>query len=220
MPRKRTGPTHKVKTPARRGQQPSSLNEQQRTDIARQLLQHPVRLRIVAWLAGQGSIHTQREIGKALSLSNAAVHYHLKRLERAGMVTLEGMRPGPNSITEKLYGSRPDVWREAVKLNEADRSAAYLDYALACMAEMHREGAELAKADWQEHPFGIGCYEAYASPEDVRRLTRRLLKIVEAFHREHGRPGKGRQPVAITLGLLGSGGAGWSGAGRAFSSWA
>ena len=127
---------------------------------AEEVLKKPVRVRILGWLAGQGQPRTKREIGRALALSNAAVHYHVRLLEEAGIVELEGTRPGPNSITEKLYSAEPVTSRDA-SMTEQEKGNFYLGYTLDAISEMHREGKELVKLQGYfctEYCLGLGRF--------------------------------------------------------------
>jgi DNA-binding Lrp family transcriptional regulator len=189
----------------------------QRKALARELLRHPIRMRILGWLSGRAKAHTQREIGRALSLSNAGVHYHLKLLESAGLVKLDGTRPGPNSITEKLYSADPREWKETAAMDDKAKSEFYLDHTLASVHEMHREAAELIKSSWHDNPFLVGCYETYATEADIKKLYDEVTEILEAFHRRHRKPKQDCRPLAVTFGLLPSKAAGWGHSQRVFS---
>jgi hypothetical protein len=186
----------------------------QQQAIAAELLRHPIRTRILGWLAGEAQAHSQREIGKALSLTTAAVHYHLKLLEGVGLVRLEKTRPGPNGITEKLYSARPEDWGEARVLDARGKTGFYLDYTLACTQEMQREGSQLCEADPEHNGLLAGCLETYATPEEVRELKKRLLRLLLPFFEKHKTPTDGARPLAITFGLFRSKAAGWRGAPR------
>jgi DNA-binding Lrp family transcriptional regulator len=169
----------------------------------------PVRLRILGWLAAQAEPRTQREIGRALSLVNAAVHYHVKQLEKTGLVRLEGTRPGPNSITEKLYSGKSMTESKQDALPPAQKSDVYLRYTLDSIGEMHREGAELIKSDWGSSRFLVGCYGVHATDPEIKRLKNRLMKMLQEFHEAHKKPAEKAKPFAITFGLVPSSGHAW-----------
>ena len=179
------------------------------------VLRSPVRVRILGWLAGQSEPRTKREIGRALSLSNAAVHYHLKRLEEQGLAMLEGTRPGPNSITEKLYSGKA-VTGGTDAMTDAEKSEFYLRYTLDSINEMHREAEQMIKSDWQTHRFLVGCYGVHATEDEIKRFKTRLLKMLEEFHKGHKRPGRSTRPFAMTFGLVPSSGLAWGNTQKVF----
>ena len=172
-------------------------------------LKHPLRMRIVGLLAGASGGRTQSEIGKALSLSNAAVHYHIKLLASLAVIHLVSTRPGPNGIVEKLYAVDP----RKLDLSAQEKTAFHLDYTLAHMGEMQREGGTLLAADDAGNSTGcvVGCYEAYATPAEIGKLRKKLLTAINEFHQRCKAPRNGARPVAITVGVLPSHGAGWTG---------
>lgn len=173
------------------------------------LLRSPLRVRILGWLAAQPEPRTKREIGRALSLSNAAVHYHVKQLEEAGLAKLEGTRPGPNSITERLYSGKGVTGPPGGAMDDKERSEFYLRYTLDSMSEMHREGEALIRSDWESSRFLVGCYGAHATEKQITGFKKRLLKMLREFHEAHARPRKGTKPIAMTFGLMPSSGLAW-----------
>ncbi len=183
-----------------------------RTDRVEDPLKSPLRVRILGWLAGKSQPRTKREIGRALSLSNAGVHYHLKKLERAGMVKLEGTRPGPNSITEKLYSAKPVTEMTESKdgaMSVKEKREFYLRYTFDSIREVHREAEELIKSNWKSNRFLAGCYGVHATEQEIRKLKDRLLRTLEEFQKKHKKPRKGTRPIAMTLGLVPSSGLSW-----------
>ncbi len=190
---------------ALKGKKADMLSRKQKQILTQDLLEHPIRFRIVEWLSGENEPHTQREIGKALSLSNASVHYHLNLLEEIGIVVLKGTRPGPNSITEKLY--------TAVQLrgNSEYNPPYYLQLTFSRIQELYREAGELIPADWETHRFLAGWFKVQATPTELRKLKRSLMKTIEVFQKTHKKTGKNTKMAAITLGILPTEGAGLPG---------
>jgi len=188
---------------------------QRRTAGVENVLKSPIRVRILGWLAGQSEPRTKREIGRALSLSNAAVHYHLKRLEQEALVRLEGTRPGPNSIIEKLYSGK-SVTVGSNAMNDKEKSEFYLRYTLDSISEMHREAEQLIRSDWQANRFLVGCYGVHSTEAEIKRLKIRLLKLLQQFHEGHKRPSRNTKPVAITFGLVPSSGLAWGSTQKVF----
>jgi DNA-binding transcriptional ArsR family regulator len=176
----------------------------------------PVRMRILGWLSGQADPRTKREIGYALSLSNAAVHYHMKPLEKAGLVRLEGTRPGPNSITEKLYSGKPMTEKKEDTMTPQQKSDFYLRYTLDSISEMHREGAELIRADWGSSRFIVGCYGVHATDPEIRKLKAKVARTLREFFEAHKKPAPNTKPVAITFGFVPSSGHAWGATQKVF----
>jgi len=172
------------------------------------VLKKPVRGRILGWLSGRKGPKTKSEIGKALSLSNAAVHYHMRLLEEVDLVTLEETRLGPNGITEKLYLAKPLNSKEA-QMTDKEKSDFYLRYTLDTMTEMQREGEALITSDWENARFIAGCYKTFATDEEIVALKEKISIILEEFFYTHKIEKKGASPQTITLGILPSKAAGW-----------
>jgi len=179
--------------------------QRRKTDAAGDVLKNPLRVRMLGWLAGQPQARTKREIGRALSLSNASVHYHVKQLEKAGLVKLEGTRPGPNSITEKLYSGKT-----LRIMDDEEKSEVYLSYTLDSISEMHREAEELIKSDWESNRFLVGCYLAHATDQETKKFKDRLTRILREFYQQHKQPRKDTRPRAVTFGIVPSSGLGWA----------
>lgn len=190
---------------------------QRKTVGAGNVLKSPVRTRILGWLAGESAPRTKREMGRALSLSNAAVHYHVKKLTEAGLITLAGARPGPNSITEKLFSGKAVTEEEGRDgMTDIEKSEFYLRYTMDSISEMHREAEQMIKSDWRANRFIVGCYGVHATEAEIKRFKMRLLKMLEQFHEAHKRPGKNTRPVAVTFGLVPSSGLAWGNTQKVF----
>ena len=144
-------------------------------DQTEKVFRHPVRNRIL-YILRDGEPKTQRELGKLLSMSNAAIHYHIKLLEDVGIVRLHSTRPGPNGITEKLYMVDIETWPDVT----GEDVAFYLDYTVSWMKERHREGLNILK---QEHdiPFLAGSFTVRAPQNEIIRFKRNVEKMFNAF---------------------------------------
>ena len=150
------------------------------------IVQHPIRIRMLGILRHSGP-YTQRELGRRLSLSNAAIHYHLNVLLKADLVKLEGTRAGPNSITEKLFEINHEKWAAFVRASEEKNAdlGFYLEYVLAWIQERNREGLELLKKADYAHPFMAGSYVVRASYEEIIALKRKVHQLLADFHERH-----------------------------------
>lgn len=174
-----------------------------RTSAILKVIQHPIRVRVLGLLRTEGP-RTQRELGRTLSLSNAAIHYHLKILQEAGLVYLAETRPGPNRITEKLYAADEAQWAEIVEATRQGNADLdfFLNYTVSWIQERNREGVELLRRDQYACPFVAGSYVVKASPARILELQRRLQHFVEAFVEEHNVPDDSGQAHTVTLSVL------------------
>jgi DNA-binding transcriptional ArsR family regulator len=169
-----------------------------RLEVVRDVLRSPVRVRIVgACLHGQE--HTQSELARALSLSNPTVYHHIKVLRGAGILRQTGTRPGPKGITEKLYTADVENWQTlSANPNREVRFDFMLDFVLAWMSEIQRDGSQCIKKDY-DNPFVVGSQGCHASGKDILRLKRKLQKAVEEFCDSHRTKKKGTRSFAATF---------------------
>jgi len=169
----------------------------------RKLTESPVAIRILAVLR-QEQPRSQQEIAASLYMSGAAVHYHLKKLRDAGLVRLEGTRPGPNGITEKLYAADLALWEEVFDAPAAEGDLEYyLKYTVAWIQERHREGVELIRRRKSRPPFIAGSFTVSAPPAEIVKLKKKLEAVLGEFFETHARekPGE-RASYAVTFSLL------------------
>ncbi len=154
------------------------MNLQQ--ENTKKTFRHPIRSRILGILR-DGKPRTQQELGKILSMSNAAIHYHVKLLAEIDVIRLHNTRPGPKGIIEKLYTANieswPDVPQEDVNY--------YLDYTVSWMNERHREGVNLLKAGDNEMPFLAGSFSFCAPLEELIQFKRDVEKLFNDFYLKH-----------------------------------
>ncbi|MDM8550684.1 helix-turn-helix domain-containing protein [Desulfobacterales bacterium HSG2] len=176
----------------------SDNEEKLRLEKTKKIFRHPVRDRILGILR-DGKPRTQRELGKILSMSNAAIHYHVKMLLEIGIISLHGTRPGPNGITEKLYTADIENW-PSVSEEDADF---YMDYIVSWMNERHREGLNLLKSGDYTTPFLAGSYSARARIEDMLQLKHDIEKLFDTFYKKSRKlKGDNLIPLAVTFSLL------------------
>ena len=175
---------------------------------AAEILKKPVRMRILGWLAGQSKPQTKREIGRALSLSNASVHYHIKLLEQASLVKFEGTRPGPNTIIEKLYSAQP-LTSKNQSMTVKEKDDFYLSYTLDAISEAQREGQEIAQSDPDNARFIVASYETYATEKEIVALKKKVDSTLKNFFDTHKKKKKDTTPLSVTFTLLPSNAAGW-----------
>lgn len=180
------------------------IRERRREERLRKIVRHPIRVRILGILL-HSSHCTQRELGRQLSLSSAAVHHHLKSLLESDLVRLQGTRPGPNSITEKLYELNREQWSAFVAASEEKNADVdfHLEYVLAWIQERNREGLELLRESEFMAPFVAASSVAVCSYEEIVDLKRQVHDVVARFHEEHQREvDRDHQPYAVMLSIL------------------
>ncbi|HYF48311.1 MAG TPA: helix-turn-helix domain-containing protein [Planctomycetota bacterium] len=178
--------------------------------LAKEVLSHPIRIRLFGMLR-QSRPRTQSELAKCLGLSNAAVHYHLNLMAGVGLVKLAGTRPGPNSITEKLYAFENEKWKSLSPNPAKDDSEMMLDYTMSWIHEMHRHAGEIIKKQWGI-PFLVGSYHLSAPPGEITKLRKQINRLTEDFKKTWSKEkSKESVPVAITFGVLPSTATTWPG---------
>jgi len=174
-----------------------------RPEKIKKTLRHPIRVRMLGILTDRKA-QTQRELGKALSLSNAAIHYHLRILLSTGLIRLHSTRPGPKGITEKLYTADVKEWQAVsdASSNEGDLNF-YLDYAASWMNERNREGMELLKYGDFMSPFIIGSYVVRAPLDEVVQFKRKIERLFSRFFEKHQETGNDNwTPFSVTFSIV------------------
>jgi len=183
-------------------QQLSSPCDQEEERLIRKSLSHPIRLRILALLSAHGPA-AQHTLAKQLVMSNAALHHHMANLLELGFTSLVETRQCPNGILEKVYGldvDQWDRWRERF-LEEKDFGEC-LDYALAWVAERHREGSDLLKRTPQ--PFIVGSLAVKTSPAALAEFQSEIRELCERFRLacSDRPPSEGDKCSSITFSLF------------------
>lgn len=145
-------------------------------------LGHPLRLRILR-LCTQGDL-TNRQLADRLERDPGTVLHHVRQLVDAGFLEPTAPRTGASGALEKPYRSTGKSWWLSSPLTPGDPA----EPGLTAFAE------ELAEA-------GPGAVSAFArftlhlSPDDVDRLDRRLLAVLDEFiesdHERRDQPAHG-----------------------------
>lgn len=165
-------------------QQLASSSDQEEERLIRKSLSHPIRLRILSLLYTHGPA-AQHTLAKQLLMSNAALHHHMANLLELGFTSLVETRPCPNGIVEKIYGLELDQWnRWKERFLEDKDFGECLDYALAWVAERHREGSDLLKRTAQ--PFIVGSLAVKTSPQALAKFQSSIRELCEQFRLECG----------------------------------
>jgi|GEM_PF-1254571 DNA-binding Lrp family transcriptional regulator len=159
----------------------SEDDEKRLTEKRKKIFRHPVRDRILGILR-DGKARTQSDLGKILTMSNAAVHYHVKLLLEVGIIKLHSTRPGPNGITEKLYAVDTENWPVASE----DDVNYYIDYMVSWMNERHREGVNILKSERDDMPpFLAGSYSVSAPMPELLQFKREVEKLFNDFYMKY-----------------------------------
>ncbi len=182
------------KTEAAETDDEMKLNEKK----SKKVFRHPVRNRIVDILR-DGEPRTQQELGTMLSMSNAAVHYHVKLLLEVGIIKLHSTRSGPKGITEKLYTIAVENWPD---VSEDDLDY-YLSYMVSWINERNREGLNLLKSGPFSIPFLTGSYSARAPLEELIKFKRKVEDLFNEFYSKcESLKGRNRIPFAVTFSMI------------------
>ena len=131
---------------------------------------HPLRMKIIVKLAGNGEC-TQTEVAKEVDAATASVRHHLRVLERAGLVSLTGTRPGPKGITEKLFSINRDKMEIVKKGSKEAKNVGMFRH----ISEAIRVGQRMLAKDEGAAEGGF-LHEVEASPDD-------LLKLLQSWRR-------------------------------------
>jgi len=171
----------------------SEDDEKRLSERRKKIFRHPVRDRILGILR-DGKPRTQSDLGKILSMSNAAVHYHIKLLLEVGIIKLYSTRPGPNGITEKLYSVDTENW----PMVSEDDIEYYIDYMVSWMNERHREGVNILKSERDDMPpFLAGSYSVTAPMAELIQFKREVEKLFNEFYMKYedaaGKKGGGQK---------------------------
>lgn len=133
-----------------------------------------LRFRIVVLLRERAASAT--ELAKALGVPKGTVGYHLKVLERAGLVRVVATRR-VRAMTEKFYGrvARHFVLSPNGVSEEAHPKAAFA-------ATILRRGADDVPLNGVDPELiKAGMFHARLRPADARRFIRRLDKLLVDF---------------------------------------
>ena len=175
-------------------------------DVAAALLD-PTRARVLSMLRSPGSATT---VAAAIGETRQKVNYHLRALERLGLVRLVEDRPR-RGLTERVmvasaraYVLSPDVLGDrAVDPLDTDRLSS--NYVIALAARVEREVAALARrADAAGKPLATLALDTeirFASAADRADFTRDLSAAVTAlaaqYHDEQAPQGRWHRVVTL-----------------------
>jgi DNA-binding Lrp family transcriptional regulator len=177
------------------------LDTEKLSPLLRRVCTDSTRLGIIRWLCSQKP-STQREIGRALLLSNARVHHYMKDLVKAGVVEAAGTRIGPHGIVEKLFKVNWKVWNPLKQATKNRGGDFMLEFTFDRIREIHRVGEQIIKSDWSQRHL-VGSFGAYATPRELHQFKRKLKALLDDFQAKHSKPrGSDAVPVSVTFAML------------------
>ena len=166
------------------------------------ILSNPVRVRIIVVLIDVGKL-TQRELGKKLSLANASIHFHLKKLTELGLVKLHSTRNGPNGIVEKLFLANKKRWDDFLESPYKNEDVGfYLQYAISWLSERNREGKKILEEEKRNIPFLAGSYTINVTADKAIEFKQKLEYLCMEFFNKNNKNKQKNNSFAVTFALL------------------
>jgi DNA-binding transcriptional ArsR family regulator len=168
-------------------------------------LTHPLRVRILEALREPASA---AGLARALGVPRQKVNYHLRELERAGLVSQAGERRRGNFV-EQLYRPVADGFMISPRVTWGEQRQSVLrdQVSLARLVELgerlQRDGAELlARAAFEGVEVTSASVEAevrFATPEERSAFMTEFLEVIGPLLRKHG--AREGEPFRVALGV-------------------
>ncbi|MGZ4334585.1 MAG: ArsR/SmtB family transcription factor [Gaiellaceae bacterium] len=172
-------------------------------------LGHPLRLQILQMLHAEGP-STASALGRRLGESSGSMSYHLRALNRAGMVEDDERRSGRERWWRRVAGRTlipnsipPDV-------DEQERTE--LQAAHAQIESFYIERDEQALARWQtvryEAPLAfqdagfIGNFKIWATADELAALVAQILELTHPLRKPPAERPEGAREILFTLRTL------------------
>ena len=156
-------------------------------------LAHPARLAIIDALAA-GEELTATQCAELTGLSPSATAYHLKLLERYGLVETAPQRPDrrerPWRATGRQFQADLDTSTPAGASAAAAVAAAYFDTTRAIAVEF-TESSPAEPEQWRD-AAALTNADLWLSAEELRRVVGELAAVLQPY-RERGRPSGSRR---------------------------
>lgn len=176
-------------------------------------LAHPLRIRLLVELSEP---RTVKETARALEVPPTRLYYHVRILERAGLIRVMETRM-VSGIEERTYRAVARDWSPSPTLPASTLAASGVIEALLGMvgAELEvvlRDDPDGAVGDPSGPLPGLGLNLLALRPEDVVELQRRVDAAVDEFTAEAAGDADGdSRPYHLLLALYPRPGTGWSG---------
>ncbi|BAL91460.1 putative ArsR-family transcriptional regulator [Actinoplanes missouriensis 431] len=159
------------------------------------VLAHPLRIRLLARLRGDGPA-TATQLANTLSTNTGATSYHLRQLAEAGLV-VEEERPGGGR--QRWWRAVHDMssWHRSDYVDDPDAAAAvvwletFQVNRFVELAETWQHGLSQESQEWSD-TGGISDYLLTLSPAQVRSMLDELDEVVERYARADPEPGARR----------------------------
>ncbi len=172
-------------------------------------LAHPLRLQLLHVLHAEGPA-TASQLARRLGESSGATSYHLRALNRAGMVEEAERRNGrerwwqrpperlmiPNSVPEDAS----DAERAELQAAHAQIESILVDRDETSLRRWMEIRYDLP-LEWQDSQF-IGNFRMWAAAEEVREFVTAVLDLAQSFRKAPGSEAPERQEVHFTFRVL------------------
>ncbi|PCI24561.1 MAG: hypothetical protein COB67_11510 [SAR324 cluster bacterium] len=168
----------------------------------RKVLNNPIKEKIL-WLLKDGKPRSLKELGRALSMSNATLQNHINKLKDIHLIKLMGRRKGAKGMMEKLYAVvEENILKHKSQENEIDVDFE-VSYSVAWINERLREGVKVLKEDHYQHPFLNGSYTVNAPKDKVVEFKRQVETLFMGFLEEHkNNPSKDSTAISVVFSVL------------------
>ncbi len=172
-------------------------------------LAHPLRLQLLQVLHSEGPA-TASQLGRRLGESSGATSYHLRALNRAGMVEEAEQRNG----RERWWKRSPErlMIPNSVPPEATDNERAELQAAHAQIESMFVERDEAALRRWMEVRYDrplewqdaqwIGNFRLWATAAEVRGFVEAVLSLAEPLRKASAAGESDREEVHFTFRVL------------------
>lgn len=145
-----------------------------------------LRLRILDLLKEQPM--TVKQLGDAMGEAPAKVHYHVRELERVGLLRLVETRE-KGGILEKYYQpvAREIAVEKQLLSAPPDESMAMLSAMFNQMKDGFLRAMREAIARQQEHPnLVMGLSHLYMTPEETKQVCKQIFELLKPYETRRG----------------------------------
>lgn len=158
----------------------------------------PLRIQIIDLLISRPMTVTQ--LGEALGLAPAKIHYHVRELEKVGLLRLVEKRE-KGGVLEKYYQSiardfsvSKDLFLTASPDDSLAALGAYIDqvkgdFLRACRVALERKDGQT--------PLTLGGARLYITPEEHRQLFDQIIALFKQYENQRGV--EGEQEISATV---------------------